>query len=299
MSVDDFKGTRTPQSIAAGNQVNSTVVEYAEFGRIYEGCVDLIETMTQIRMPSGILIQSEPGMGKTLLLDLIGREMSKRSTDQAKGRCLHIELDSTVDVSKIATLMMHALGYPMLPSRPNLLNMNAMIATGFERVKPRAIMVDEFQHVCEGNRDITARAVTDWLKVRMDKFNVPLIGVGTRTMDRLATINDQFTSRVSSNYVLKPFAYGDSWRQLLLAFAAQVTLVNLEILQGGIAKPLHAITKGNLRALKKVLIYSCMYGALRPNACVTPEDVLNAVVDVFGQSAGHEGLIRQFMERKP
>jgi hypothetical protein len=180
--------------------------------------------------------------------------------------------------------VMLALGYPMLPSRPNLDNMNQMIGTAMERKRPVALLLDEMQHICEGNRDITARAVTDWLKVRMDRYNVPIIGAGTRALERLTLINPQFTSRASSTFVLSPFAYGDAWRQLLAAFAEQVTVVDLDIINGPLSKPLHIATKGNLRALKRLLTYACMYAADRENRIVSKEDFAYAFRDANGSA---------------
>lgn len=297
MMMEEFTGPRTTAAIAAGTQVNNVIVEHAVFRQILDGCLDLIDTMTRIRMPSGILIQSEPGMGKTLLLNMIKREIARRDADESKSRCLQIMLDSTVNETNVAMSMMHALGYPMLPSSPSRSNMNAVIETGLKRVQPKAFLVDEMQQICEGKREITAKRVTDWFKLRMDEFNIPLIGVGTHGIERLAKINDQFTSRASSNFVMNAFEYGDSWRQLLSAFAGAVHLVNLEILRGPIAKPLHAATNGNMRSLKRILIYACMHATGRSDPRASADDFAKAYDNAFGMMANRSNPLRMHAER--
>jgi Bacterial TniB protein len=286
MNFDEFTGKRSARALAAGQHILNIVVEHADFSRVLESCLDMVQTMRTLKMPSGVLIQAEPGMGKTLLLQTIKQRIAAFDARETEPACLHIQLDSAVDTHKIAGALMLVLGYPMLPSRPNLENMNHLINKGLARVKPCALLIDEMQHVCEGNKDITARAVTDWLKVRMDAFNLPVICAGTRTLERLSVINPQFTSRATAGFVLAPFPFGDAWRQLLGAFAAAIQMVNAEVLNGAAAKPLHAATAGNLRALKRLLVYACMHAAERPDGTISMNDLAHGFSDANGHAQG-------------
>lgn len=292
MSGDQYVGSRSPKALAAAQQVVNVVVEHLAFQRIRERCLDLVATMRVVKMPEGVLIHADSGMGKTLLLQMIKRQFTTSDSMEAESRCLHISLDSAVDTHQIAAAVMLALGYPMLPSRPKLESMNHLVAKGFERLKPQALLIDEMQHICEGNKDITARAVTDWLKVRMDAFNVPVIGAGTRTLERLSMINPQFTGRASANFVIAPFQFGEAWLQLLGAFAAAVSEVNLEIINGPIARPLHVATAGNLRALKRLLKYSAMRAAERSDRRVSVEDLARGFDEANGHVAGRSHPFR-------
>lgn len=284
MKLDDLKGRRSPAALATGQEVLNVVIEYPEFKQALAGCLSLIHSLQTLSMPSGILILAEPGMGKTLLLQRI-RAHLQRSAAMSMERChLEISLDSAVDTHRMAAAMMLALGYPMLPSRPNLDNMNHMVGTGLDRKRPVALLLDEMQHICEGNRDITARAVTDWLKVRMDRHNLPIIGAGTKALERLNLINPQFTSRASATFSLSPFTFGDAWRQLLAAFAEQVTQVNLDIVNHTLSRAIHTSTKGNLRATKRLLTYACMYTAERDARIVSKEDFAEAFRDANGSA---------------
>lgn len=209
MNLNEFKGPRSPEALRAGNAVLMVVVEHPDFMRVFHSCIDLIETLRTLQMPSGILIQAEPGMGKSLLLRKIKTHLTRSAGMSREESLLEVGLDSAVDTHKLAAAITLALGYPALPSRPSLDVMNHMVDKGLERTGPLALLLDEMQHVCEGNRDLTARAVTDWLKVRMDRYNLPVIGAGTRALERLESINPQFTSRASSTFVLSPFEFGE------------------------------------------------------------------------------------------
>ena len=277
-------GARSPAALRAGSEVLKVVVEHTDFIRVLNSCIDLIDTLRTLKMPSGILIQAEPGMGKSLILQMIKNHLTRSAGMSRTESVLELRLDSAVDTHKLAGASMLALGYPALPTRPNLETMNHMVDKGMERRRPLAMLLDEMQHVCEGNRDITARAVTDWLKVRMDRCNMPVIGAGTRALERLNTINPQFISRASATFVLSPFEFGDPWCQLLGGFVQQVTAVKLDVINGALAKPLHTASKGNLRALKKLLMYACMYAADRKDATVARDDFIKAYEDANGSA---------------
>lgn len=284
MNLNDFNGPRSPAALRAGNAVLMVVVEHTDFMRVFHSCIDLINTLRNLKMPSGILIQAEPGMGKSLLLQKIKAHMTRSAGMSREDTLLEVSLDSAVDTHKLASAMTLALGYPALPSRPSLDGMNQMVDRGLERKRPLALLLDEMQHVCEGNRDITARAVTDWLKVRMDRYNLPVIGAGTRALERLQSINPQFTSRASSTFVLSPFEFGEPWRQLLGGFSAQITEVDLDIINGPLARPLHTASNGNLRTLKRLLAYASMHAADRTGSRVSIDDFVRAYEDTKGNT---------------
>lgn len=292
MNPEKFSGKKSEEAYKAGLEVKNIVVEYPAFKRAYDSCMSLVDVMGQLKIAAGLLLHAESGMGKTRLLDLVERGIKAASVDSLEKPCLSISLESVVDTHKMAARVMMALGYPMLPSRPNLENMNLMIDKGMARLKPKVLIVDEMQHICEGNRDITARAVTDWLKVRLDMYSLTFIGAGTRSLERLSLINPQFTSRVSANYMLDRFDYGESWRQLLAGFAAQCKSVNLDVLTGPIAKPLHTATRGNMRALKFCLIYASMHAANGPEARLTTNDLAKGYEDANGYVEGRANPLR-------
>lgn len=286
MNFDEYSGRRSPIALAAGQLVLTVVVEHLNFKRILDSCLDVVHTMLSLKLPSGVLIQADSGMGKTLLLQTVKRRLSTPNADGTPSVCLDVRLDSTVDIPKMAGAVMLALGYPMLPSRPNLENMNHLVAKGLARVKPKALMIDEMQHVCEGNKDITARAVTDWLKVRMDEFNLPVICAGTRALERLSVINPQFTGRASTNFLVPPFVYDESWRQLVGAFVVHVSAVDMAILNGPAAKLVHTGCEGNLRQLKRLLVYAVMHAAEQPGKKLGLEDLAKGYDDANGHSPG-------------
>jgi hypothetical protein len=264
----------TPSQIRAAKEVNDVVVLHESLIRILNDAIGMATMMQEVRMPAGILIQANPGMGKSMLLKLIQRELESRSKGINQDRpCLSIQLDSAVDTIRIAGLMTLALGYPMLPSRGKQDALNNMIQKSMERLRPLLLTIDETQHICEGNKAITARSVTDWLKVRMDAYNLPVVCVGTQAMEKLCSINPQFTSRASANYVIEPFAFNGAWERLLEGFCQPVKEVDLTIITKGASKKLHAATSGNLRALKRILVLGAVAASAREDRCLRMPDL--------------------------
>lgn len=269
MDLPKPAGARAPEALRVGEEVLDVVVDHMMFRRVRDACLDLVHNMRSLKMPSGILIQAEPGMGKTLLLDLIQREVVSRAPPATERLCPLLALDNAVDSSGIAGAMLIGLGYVTMPSRHTLATLNNMVNAALERYKPWGMLIDEMQHVCEGNKDITARSVTDWIKVRMDAHNFPVICAGTRALERLTVINPQFTSRASANFVLLPLQFDDTWRQILAGFAAAVKGVDLRIVNGPACRPLHQASGGNMRSLKRILAYACMHAAIQPQRVVS------------------------------
>lgn len=287
---DEVERFNSPQAIKAGKQVIAVVVQHNKYKQVFSNCIQQIELMQSIRTPGGILIQADPGMGKTLMLQMVKKHLTDQGGAKDGKRCLHIQLDSGVDTHKLAAAMVYGLGFPMMPARLSLENMNQMINKGMERLRPLALLIDEAQHMCEGNRDITARGLTDWLKVRMDLFGMPVICTGTRTLERLSMINPQFVSRASTTFVIDTFDAGAEWRQVLAAFASMVTVVDMTVLTGPIFKPIHTATKGNMRALKKLLLFGAMHAiesrAKDEKPTLTLEDLSVAYEFTYGEVTG-------------
>ncbi|OGQ60217.1 MAG: hypothetical protein A3J24_09890 [Deltaproteobacteria bacterium RIFCSPLOWO2_02_FULL_53_8] len=290
MTIPEIPLDTSPKGVAVARQILDLVVQYPDFERIQNASVASTNLMLQLKMSTGILVLAEPGMGKTLLLELIQRNLTRKDNVLEKASpVLTVSLDSAVDTHKIAAKAMMALGYPMLPSRPNLESMTLMVDRAIERLGPKVLLIDESQHMCEGNRDITARAVTDWLKVRMDKHNLPVVCAGTPTFERICDINEQFVSRASTKYVLNPFAFGDGWVQLMQAVKVGISLIEAGLLETPwCLKMLHAVTHGNLRRLKKLLIYASIECADRENPILTRDDLRRGFDRAFGFKEGPE-----------
>lgn len=282
MSLSDTQGYN-PFQLKAGQEVNSCWIQYDTVDLIVKEAVEMVLAMQAIKMPAGILIQAQPGMGKTRLLEIIKSEVNARVKGPlGENRCLGIELDSAVDTIRMAGFFTKAVGYPMLPSRAKLETMNSMVGNALERLSPVLVTIDETQHITEGNREITAKGVTDWLKVRMDKHNFPIICAGTRGVEKLCQINDQFTNRASVNFVIEPFMCDQRWLGLLDGFVRAVNVVDMKLITTAVSRKIFKATNGNLRSLKRMLIYAAMSAAGRESRVLKNEDLAYGYTKNFG-----------------
>ena len=292
MNLSEYKPP-TPLQIQAMQEVQKTVVKHDAMTKIIDDIVAMATMMQSIRMPAGILIEAEPGMGKTLILQLVREEVNHRLKHNiGENKTIAIKLDAAVDTIRMAGFFTKALGYPMLPMTARLESMNNMIERAIQRLNPVITTIDETQHICEGNRDITARNVTDWIKVRMDEFNFATICAGTFGLQKLCEINPQFTSRASANYIIEPFRYDQAWLSLLNGFERSVQTVNMGVISQAAAKKLHAATKGNIRSLKRILTYAAESATQSPKLQVQLSDLEYAYDRHAGAACGHSNPFR-------
>lgn len=271
----------------AAAEIQRTVVMHPEFERVLEGADEIIERSLRLGMPLGLIITAASGMGKTMLLKLIAQRTRQRLASLTNDDpVLELAFDSLVDPHKFADAFLQGLGYPSTPVRASFGAMTRMIDTALRRLEPKLGTIDEAQHVCEGCRDITARAVTDWLKIRMDEHCLPLALAGTHVVARLREVNPQFASRVSADFVIRTFVYGPSWHQLLGGFVGEVQTVNLEVLQDRkVARGVYDGATGNFRRLKQWLASSTHQTLRNGRGELTVADLGRGYVGAFGPNS--------------
>lgn len=272
---------------SAAREINSTIILHPEFERVCDAAEHMVEMAHRTGVPSGIIITADPGMGKTEVLNRIARKMRMSQGDIVpESPMVRMQFDSMVDQHKLGDIFMEAMGYPSIPGRASLDAKTRMIDMALEKKKPRVGLIDEGQHVCEGCRDITARAVTDWLKIRMDKHQLTLVMAGTKVLGRIREINPQFVSRVSADYVINRFGMGPAWKQLIGGFVQKVKLIDLSILnEPKITKLVHEGTIGNLRRFKKWMTASSHHAERNGRIAVTVDDLRAGYLEAFGASA--------------
>jgi hypothetical protein len=283
------KDVRIPPSVRlAVQQLEDVVVLHTRFNTALEAAALTVMQMVDLRMPSGVLLMADAGMGKTLLMSLLQRQLLAQNSFLAGERpVLSVSLDSIVDVHKLAAKVFSAVGYPMLPSRSNLETITEMIDRAIERLQPLALLIDEGQHLCEGNRDLTARTATDWLKVRMDRNRLPIVICGTKSLERIEAINPQFVSRASVHQVIEAIEYGREWHQLMGSFVSGVSACDLSVLgETSVSRKVNQASGGNMRRLKKLLISSCICTSSSEANKVTTEHLSKGYEGAFGHAYG-------------
>ncbi|MGX5651872.1 TniB family NTP-binding protein [Hydrogenophaga borbori] len=299
MSPFELPPRLSVEALRCANEILDTVVPHTEFANSLQGALKIVQWMQEFRMPGGVLLLADAGMGKTLFLQVLKRTLSAQAPPLKTTRpVLEISLDSAADVHQVAAKLLLALGYEMLPMRPTLLNMTDLVDKAIERLRPTVMFIDEGQHVCEGNRQNIARTLTDWLKVRMDKHNLPVIMVGTPTLEGISEINPQFVSRVSLRYFLNAFAFDDEWRGVLGSIAQTVTTLDLEGLSTtGLSRLTHEATRGNLRRLKKLLVFSCVRAIGCGAQALKLEHLAEGYVEAFGGAPDGPNPFQTAIER--
>lgn len=275
MSHDVFAGAR---------EIKSSIVMHPQFKGVLQSAEDFIETAVHTRTPLGLVLTADAGMGKTAVLDVIAARIRQRAPALSPSPpLLRIGFDAVVDPHKLAGQLLEALGYPVTPTRASHEAVTKMIDAALERMQPQVLLIDEAQHVCEGCRDITARAVADWLKIRMDKHSLAVVLAGTKVLNRLRDISPQFASRSPADFTIDTFSWGAAWRQLLAGLVENVKSVDLRVLlEPRIAQKAWKGSDGNLRELKHWLASAACCAQMRSSKEVTLEDMQAGFDRIFG-----------------
>lgn len=270
--------------LEATRELKNAMVLHTDFANVLDGAQKIIDYVAETRISSGFILTAESGMGKSALLDVLERRVTKKLSTYDNHKCvIRLDLDAFCDTFKLATATSTALGYPPPPARTNLDTVTRMVDSAIASRQVRTILVDEGQHICEGNRDISARASFDWFKRRIDINPVLLAMTGTHTLKRLREINPQLSSRIPANFSLNSFDYGDAWNNLLIGISDAVKAVDFSIVkEKKLAKYLHNGCEGRLRPLKIWLTYSVISKKDLASTKMTIEDLNAGYEAAFG-----------------
>lgn len=279
---------------AAARELKSTIVMHTEFERVLTAAEGHMDMAVNAGVPISLIVTAPSGMGKTALLDLIARRVqSEYSFRSNESPLVRLKFTALVDTHKLAAEFLAALGFPNTPGKASLETITKLIDVALKRVRPSVGLIDEAQHVCEGYRDTTAKAVTDWLKLRMDEHGLVFLLAGTHTLQRIQEINPQFASRAPTELVINPFLYGPAWHRLLEGLKTQVHAVDMAILcERRVAKLVFDGALGNLRRLKLWLGCATYLTLSQQRKVMTLADLQQGFDRTFGTSPKTTNPIR-------
>lgn len=238
-------------------EINSTIVMHPRFAHAYQGILNIIETANLTDMPFGATVTAPPGCGKTALVKTLSRAIpSSQLLGNDEIRSVSVAAEANASLGHFVSKLLKQLGYPAVIRASTLYDQTSIICDALRERNCIVLFLDEFQHVCRGNRTLSAAAILDWVKQLADAAGVVVVMLGTRELKPLNEMNDQLGSRAPAHFDLGEFQRNEEWVGLLRRFAADVKAIDLAPLQMELYKPLHTATNGVLRPLKQLLVMS-------------------------------------------
>jgi hypothetical protein len=237
-------------------EINSTIVMHPRFAQAYDGILNIIEMASLTDMPFGATVTAPPGCGKTALVKTLSRAIPSSQLLGDDMRSVSVAAEANASQGHFVSKLLKQLGYPAVIRASTLYDQTSIIGDALRERNCKVLFLDEFQHVCRGNRTLSAAGILDWVKQLADAASVVVVMLGTRELKPLNEMNDQLGSRAPAHFDLGEFQRNEEWVGLLRRFAADVKVIDLKPLHTELYKPLHTATNGVLRPLKQLLVMS-------------------------------------------
>ncbi|TFW08110.1 AAA family ATPase [Oxalobacteraceae bacterium OM1] len=237
-------------------EISGTIVMHPLFEKAYNGVLKIVETSSMIDMPFGATVTAPPGCGKTALIRAISRAIPSTELLGDDIRSISIAAEANASQGHFVSKLLKALGYPSVIRASTLYDQTSIIIEALRDRCVKVLFLDEFQHVCRGNRTLSAAGILDWVKQLSDAAGIVVVMLGTRELKPLCEMNDQLGSRAPASFTLKEFERNSEWVGLLRRLSDGVTSIDLSPISTEFYKPLHASSNGVLRHLKQILVMS-------------------------------------------
>lgn len=262
------------EAIRAGKILSDQIISHPGF----EAVVNQIESAVQLGNDAGIFsgvrLAAPSGSGKTTLMTYLSRRLQERYGHDGSIVIISGSLKENPSVSQIQVELLSNFNYALSGiSRPASNNdVNVVLLKAIAQHRVRLIAIDEFQHVFLSGGTKMATVILDWVKRLMNLTNVPVVLIGTESMDRLEGVDAQLTTRIPTVARLGPLRLSGEWLAFLRGFVAHCSLIDLSpICEENVARRIYHATSGVPRMAKSLLIHAVCLGITtnQPRVCAT------------------------------
>lgn len=239
---------------------------------------------------AGVRVSAPSGSGKTVLLDLVKSRLEQSSDDERSKDVIYASLKENPSVSQLQGDLLENFNYPPRNLGRNNNDVNVVLVKAINQHLTKLIAIDEFQHVFLANGVKAATPVVDWLKRLMNLVHVPVVLLGTESIDRLEGMDEQLTSRIPTVARLSYFGLNAEWRGFLNALATGCKEFDMSLLSKdrATAVSLWEATKGSPRGTKTLLVHAICIGVTADKMVLTRELLRDAFVAHRGGDASGE-----------
>ncbi len=239
--------------------------------------------------PHSVLVYGESGSGKTTIYETyIAKHNKVVSTTvdgmQATNRViLYASIPSPASNVSVSEKLLSELGDPY-PSRGTAPQKYNRLVKLIEANRVELIMLDEFQHFVDRDKEKVIYKVSDWFKSLINQTKVPVVLFGLKDSELVLDYNPQLSRRFPTRYQVKPFGYVSSSevetfrrvlheidKQLMEVFDMQSMLADEEF-----ADRMYYATRGVIDSIMKLVRKAAKYAIDREAERVEIEDFAKA-----------------------
>ena len=251
-----FPTTYSDAAIEAGKRIERVIVSHPGFARAKEQLMRLSDRAHKLRDPGGMVLTGESGTGKDSLIEEMMTLLPTSELLNSSQRPLIVaHSDSVPSIGDYTTKMLMRLGYPFAKfGNTDNQERREVLISAIAGCRVQLLLINEFQHIVEGRRDKSGHNMTDWFKRLYDDTRIPMVFLGTPAMERALQINEQFASRFSGRYRLRPLENSRDFLGVLKAFDSTTSDLAPTGLENAIfSHRIHRATGGVMRPLKRLI----------------------------------------------
>lgn len=235
----------------------------------------------------GVWLFGSPGSGKTTAAMEVRRRLDCAELLSKSVRpTLYLSLLPHPTMYSIVRGLLTILQYPFAPST-RFDELVPILFGALRSLGVRVILIDEVQHICEGNRPTILREILDLFKRLFDVANVCLVLIGTESAQKLKDADAQLASRMPGEIRLK----FDFQRKEAQAFASKLIkgTPGTEFTPKAIEAVLDLLSTredATTRLLSKIVRESVLVAALTKSPIIDVAHVRHAIGIVLLKSEG-------------
>lgn len=178
----------------------------------------------------------------------------------------YLMMPSPATVKATAAAMLDALGDPAAFKGP-VWSMDQRLIKLIPACGVKLVILDDFHHLIDRDRDRVLETVSDWLKVLIKKTRVPFLVVGIEgTLERILRSNAQLSRLFAVREVLRPFDWSSESQEFdrFVEYVEQSVQrpLSRELPRPDLVYRLHRATDGVIGNLMNLM----RYAALRADA---------------------------------
>lgn len=259
--------------------VDKMVIVYPLMKEILSEIEECRKSSNRLSEVKSMFISGGSRYGKTVITRVYMRNYPDIVTEEATFKpVLYVKVPAPAYLGALKSAVLKYLGDPFYDKVLRGYQIDARIANLLEKCKVRLIILDEFQHLVEGNRHKVLVDSSDWFKNLIDDCGISVVFTGLPYGERVLTENEQLGNRVKIRRTLKPFEFGDKdFRSLLNQFDLQLPLAEKsDLAQEGNWQRIYLATGGIIGFVKCLLTEATKLAAMKNLSCINDEILYKA-----------------------
>jgi hypothetical protein len=204
-------------------KAHTALIRYPRFNELHED-IQMCQQMSSIAgEPQCMVLEGMTGTGKsTLVKTYVEAYLRYETPSGTKIPVFYVETPSPVTVKGMAARMLEVMGDPAAHKGP-LWSMNARLAHFIKACAVQIVILDDFHHLIDRERNRVLETVSDWLKVLIKETKVPFLVIGVEgKVELILRANTQLSRLFAVRETLEPFHWNPSDEDAMKQFASFV-----------------------------------------------------------------------------